>query len=66
MEPKKSVACTLKSCPLGCTIVTLGETTVHLSNRDFVHLVKTMLHHAWVNGLEVPAEAAERPLPVFH
>lgn len=66
MDAKKSVACMLRSCAQGCTIVTLGDTTVHLSGADFVRLVKTMLHHAWVHGLEVPEAAAERPLPVLH
>ena len=62
----KNVSCALAACPKGCTVLTLGKTSVHLSDADYLKLLKAMLHHAWVQGLEVPAEVTERPLPVYH
>ena len=63
---RKELACSVHSCPHGCTIVHLGETKVHLCPKDFAAFVKLLLHHAWTNGLEVPSEAASRPIAQVH
>lgn len=55
-----TITCTVRVCPRGCTVLTIGPAMLHLSPGDFTDLVRAMLKHADALGLPV-AEA--RPAP---
>lgn len=55
----------IHSCPHGCSVISLGQTTLHLSKSDFLDLVRLLLQHADGEGISVDeavAPAAEQAL----
>lgn len=60
-----TIACSVRACPRGCTVLTIGPTMLHLSPGDFTDLVRAMLRHADAQGLVVETAPAVRGV-VFH
>ena len=55
---KDAIACSIACCPNGCSVLTIGAVSIHVSRADFVNLTNMMVHHARSQGLELPAEPA--------
>jgi hypothetical protein len=52
-DTQKQVSCSVRNCPHGCTVITLGPTSLHLGKADFLGLMQLLLQHARTNGMDV-------------
>lgn len=61
-----TISCSMRACPRGCTVLTIGPTMLHLSAADFTALVRAMLKHADAQGLPILAPRDGVHGVVFH
>lgn len=60
------ISCTVRTCPRGCPVVTIGTVSLHLSSEDFGNLVKLLVNHAEARGIDVTTDSSATPLVVYH
>lgn len=51
--PDGAISCSVRTCPSGCSVITIGAVSIHLSEGDYASLVKLLIRHANTHGIDL-------------